>query len=123
MFNKKLKHFKQKLANVDKALWDLEFKREKSAQVREEIRLKRDRLVETQNHIAQQVKKEGDDASKELAKVTDTLKRYEAQIDMLNAEIYGKEPTENDPGQQGINHQIDSLQELKQMVKEYIKTI
>ena len=123
MFNKKLKHFKQKLANVDKALWDLEFKREKSAQVREEIRLKRDRLVETQNHIAQQVKKDGDDASKELAKVTDDIKRFEAQINMLDVEIYGKEPTAEDPGQQGINHQIDSLNELKQMVKDYIKTI
>lgn len=123
MFNKKLKYFKQKLANVDKALWDLEFKREKSAQVREEIRLKRDRLVETQNHLAQQVKKEGDDASKELSKVTDDIKRFEAQINMIDVEIYGKEPTAEDVGQQGINDQIDSLNELKQMVKEYIKTI
>lgn len=38
MFNKKKKYFKHKRNGVQKMIWDLEFKKEKSLMVREEVR-------------------------------------------------------------------------------------
>ena len=38
MFNKKKKYFKYKREGVQKMIWDLEFKKEKSLMVREEVR-------------------------------------------------------------------------------------
>lgn len=126
MFNKKLKHFKHKLNNIDKAMWDLEFKRSKSSQIREEIRLQRDRAVEGKLQMEAQTP-EGKEAKeaheKELAKLVDNIKRYEAQVEMIDAEIHGKQPTDTEPGQSGINDQLESLAELREMTKSYIKTL
>ncbi len=44
MFNKKKKYFKHKLDGVQKMVWDLEFKREKSLMIREEVRQEYDKL-------------------------------------------------------------------------------
>ena len=52
------------------------------------------------------------------------IERYEAQMKQIDLDIAGSQPTNEHPdGISGINDQLDSLRELKQMITEYIKQL
>ena len=125
-------HFKQKYRGVEKMIWDLGFKIFKTREIREDVRKEYDnsknRLVIIEEEIKNwpQEKDQGDKARLEdkVILLKRDVERFEAQLKALDLEINGSKPTNEYPdGVQGINHQIDSLQELKIMVKEWIKSL
>ena len=123
-------HFKQKLAGVQKMVWDLEFKTFKTREIREDVRKEYDQSKSRLSILEEEIKnwpadKDPGDKAKLEDKVV-LLKRdvgrFEAQLKQLDLECNGSKPTNEYPdGIQGINHQIDSLQELKLMIQEWIK--
>lgn len=128
LFNKKYKLFAKKIRDVQNSMWELEFKIHKARQMREDSRLRRDRAVESVHQI-----------NKELTGVTDKdkiqqlttekagqealVKSYESQMRMIDEQIQGVEGTDETPAQVGLNETLKGLAELRQMYKEYIKTI
>ena len=134
MFNKKIKYFKEKVVAVEKMIWDLEFKRAKTEMIREEIRQKYDETKQRLSIIEAKAKSEKEKPTiekGEIARLDDQIvilkrdiERYEAQMKGLDLEVRGSVPTEEfKEGVQGINDQIDALQELKVMLKDYIKEL
>lgn len=127
MLNIKKKHFKDKLAYTQKQIWEIEFKINTSRKVREDVRVSRDRCVEAYNQIENRLKEvKGEEKKKleeEQVKIKDDQLRFEAQMDMIDREVYGVQPTKETQGQQGLQDHLDSLISLREMVKDYIKTL
>jgi hypothetical protein len=126
LFNTKYKFFKNKVTSVQYAIWDLEFKLSKSRQIREGVRLDRDRAIEAINGMTSQLnatedKEKRENLEAEIAKATDNKTRYEQQMDMIDFEINGGKPTENNPSGIGILEQLKSYAELQGMYKDYLK--
>ena len=126
----KSQHFKQKLEGVTKMIWDLEFKSFKTREIREDVRKEYDqskaRLLALEEQIAAWPvdKDEGDRKRLEDRVVLQKrdIERFEAQMKQLDLEVSGSKPTVDYPdGVQGVNNQIDSLQELKGMLKEWLR--
>jgi len=131
IFNKQKKYFKDKLDGVKKMMWDLEFKRYKIREIREEIRAEYDGLKSKLSVLDEQIKLEKDKPTMEkgeVARLDDKkeilekdIERYKKQMEGLDLEISGSKPTKDVPeGHQGINQQIDAVRELEGMVKDYI---
>lgn len=127
LINPQKAHFKEKLEYTNKQIWEIEFKINTSRKIREDIRLARDRIASGLQSLEESAKlAQGDEKKKledKLKEEKETLKRYEAQMDLVDREIVGVEPTEENPGQQGLQHHLESHIELREMVKEYIKTL
>lgn len=118
MFNKKKKHFTQKLFDIERTMWDLEFKKQQAGELREKIRLDRDAQVNSKAMLEAQKDKE-----EELKKVEDLIERYEKQMKMIDDQVNGGQPAEDDPTGEGIVGRIARLHELKIMLTNYIKTL
>lgn len=129
--NEKKKHFKGKLRGAQKMIWDLEFKRFKTLEIREEVRQEYDAQKSKLSIIETQIKAEkekptlGKDEFKRLEDAQVITKRdaerFMAQMIQLDVEVNGSVPTEQYPdGVTGINAQLDSLRELVAMLKQYI---
>lgn len=125
MFNAKKKFFKRKIKAVTCQIWDLEFKVEKSLQVREGVRQDRDRMNDAKNKVEAALKAKPKDEAllKEFEGIVDTIKRYELQMKMIDNEINGVKAEGENPGQNGIMETIDSLAELRRMLKDYVAKI
>jgi len=129
MFNPKKKFFKEKIKQVTMTIWELEFKVEKSRQVREGIRQDRDRAIESILQIETLLKnpdnapEQKEQGEKSLALFKDQASRFEAQIKMIDDQINGIPAEGENPGQQGILETIHGLVELKGMYKEYVKSL
>lgn len=133
--NKKYRFFLKKIKNVDKSIWEYEFKISKSRQVREGIRKDRDRVVENKNHLETKISEEKDEKlkkgfEKDLEQSKEMIKKYEGQMKLIDDQINGVLKVEpNDeypdgiPPQVGILETIESLTELKLMYNEYLKQI
>ena len=128
----KKKHFKQKFKGVEKMIWDLEFKIFKTKEIREDVRREYDQSKARLFILEEEIKNWPKDKDKgDKARLEDKLvlqkrdiERFEAQLKQLDLECSGSKPTVEYPdGVQGINHQIDSLQELRLMIKEWIKSL
>lgn len=128
MFNTKKRFFKNKIKDVSKYIWDLEFKIEKSRQVREGVRLDRERTLELVSQLEVQIKGTEDSKKKtelegQIKKLQDNIARYEAQMKMIDFEIDGGQPSEENPAGIGILEKISSFIELRKMYEDYIKRI
>lgn len=127
--NTQQKYFKAKLDGVQKTIWDLEFKRFKTREIREEIRVEYDgmkgrvatldaQLVETLD------KKVKADLQAQRDEAESTANRYLGQMKGLDIGVGGSGPSEDYPdGVQGINQQLEALHELEQMINDYVKVI
>ena len=134
MFNEQKKYFKQKLNGVKKMIWDLEFKRHKTREIREEVRVEYDttksRLSSIELQIKEQTEKPTLDKG-EIARLDDTkvlmekkIKDFEVQMSDLDTEIIGTKSNDRYPeGLVGINDQLEALRELITMLNKYIKTL
>lgn len=143
-------HLKEKLQGVQKMLWDSEFKKYKSLQIREEVRMSYDqtkarvqtikeamdkfpaldlelaKLDYSDGKLIEEKKKKWSD---EQNRVDDNkvllerdLLRYESQMKQIDTDVFGAKPSaENPEGTQGIEHMIDSLQELKAIIIKDLK--
>ena len=123
-------HFKQKLAGVGKMIWDLDFKVFKTREIREDVRREYDQQKARLSTLEEQIKnwpKDKDEGDRkrledQVVLINRDIQRFEAQLKQLDLEVSGANPNNEYPdGVQGINHQIDSLQELKVMLKEWIR--
>ena len=133
--NKKYRFFKAKIGEVNKTIWELDFKIAKSRQIREGVRQDRDRAVENKLHIVERLKNEKDkekikELEVEVAKNEENVKRYEAQMKMIDDQIQGAdqqspsdEYPDGIPAVVGILEKIKSFTELKLMYQEYLKQI
>ena len=123
--NPKYKLFTRKIRDVQLSIWEQEFKVAKSRQVREGVRQDRDRAVNAVLNLDASVKDKAQE--KELAEqkatLQDNIKRYEAQMKMIDDQINGVPAKGEDPGIQGIMENIASLVELKGMFKSYRDSI
>ena len=142
MFNKQKRYFKLKLDGIQKMCWDLEFKRFKTQEIREQIRQEYDelkgRLSVLETRIKQQAEKPTMDKG-EIARLDDQKVLLERDIKrkaegedglqiigmkQLDMQINGLPPSVDYPdGVQGINDQLDALRELNEILKDYIKTL
>ena len=134
MFNKQKRHFKEKLAGVEKTIWDMEFKRFKTLEIREDIRKEYDNTRSKCHTLSEQIKQhklEKKLNKAEIAKIEDQLTllerdrlRFEEQMKAIDIEVKGAKASMDYPnGVAGINQTIDSLRELKDMLRDYIKTL
>lgn len=128
----KNQHFQQKLDGVEKMIWDLEFKLNKTGMIREDIREEYDNMKSRIATLDEQIKNwpkdkgEGDRKRIEDQKVLAErdANRFEAQMKGLDEEMYGAKPTKENPeGVQGITTQIESLRELISMLKSHITSL
>ena len=132
-FNEKKKYFAKKIDAVRKSIWDLEFKRDKTLTIKEEVRQTYDNTKSKIASIESQIELLKDDKSKkgdvanmkdDITRLQQDAERYEAQMVQLEMEVFGAKPSaENPQGVQGINHTIDAYQELLVMLQEYSKKI
>lgn len=134
MFNTQKKYFKDKLDGVQKMIWDLEFKRFKTREIREEIRVNYDSLRSKLEILQTQINAEKatptmpvDDAKRlddQEVLLKRDIERNKAQMDQLDAEVHGANGTaENPEGIQGINDQLEALRALQGMLGSYIKNL
>ena len=134
MFNWKKKYLKDKLRGVEKMIVDLEFKRFKVGEMREDLRKEYDNLQSKLDVLNSQITSQKDKPTMEkgdIARLDDQkviidrdIVRLKEQMDYLQVEVVGAKPTaENHEGVQGVNQQLDALRELKIMIKEYIGQI
>lgn len=127
--NKQKKYLKRKIEQTQYMIWDLEFKRYKTLEMRDEIREEHDglksRLELIENQLKTELTKEQTAEVEEQKKaVEEKIGKYQAQMEMLDFEIIGLRPNEQYPeGVQGINEQLDALQSLKAMYEEYLEQI
>ena len=125
MFNTKKRFFKDKIDSVTKTIWEFEFKIQKSRQVREGVRLDRDRAIEAIQQIDARIKGETKEEEKakmevEKGKFQENVKRYEEQMLMMDKQITGFAWDETHEPIIGILEQIKSLVELREMYKDHI---
>ena len=121
-------HFKSKLVGTQKLIWDLEFKRHKTLEIREGVRKEYDFMLSRVASIEDAIKNfKGEEGDK--ARLTDDLERAQKDADRLkgqlrqiDAEVHGEQPSaENHSGTIGITEQIDSYRELRDMLKSWVR--
>jgi chromosome segregation ATPase len=122
-------HFKNKLKAVEKSIWDLEFKRFKVREIREEVRAeydnKKSKLAALEREMVEQKegvisKEEREEMEKNKAILTEDINRHMQQMADLDTDIVGAPATEQSPGKPGINLELDSYRELAEMLRIYI---
>ena len=135
--NWKYRYFKKKLRGVQSMIEDLNFKRFKTMEIREEIRQAYDeqkaKLLSVETTIKNERSKpddekyhkmaEGDIArlDDEVVRLKQEIERYEAQLKGIDIDVNGSTRTNEFPdGHEGIVQQLDALRELEGMLKEYI---
>ena len=135
MFNQKKRYFKKKLQAVQNAIYDLEFKRFKTLEIREGIRKEYDNLRSRQEVLNVQIEKESaptglrETAIDEFKRLEDQkvilekdINTKKNQMEGLDAEVNGLAASAENPATPGINHQLDAYRELAGMIKEYVRT-
>jgi hypothetical protein len=141
MFKKdwRKKYFLSKIKGVDHMILDLEFKRFKTQEVREEIRDTYDAKKAQILAIEERQKLEGaktkDDKTKmsegdfnrladDITRLEIDRDRYLAQIKDIDLQLNGAKPSpENPDGAQGMEDQLEALRELKDMLRDYMKLL
>lgn len=129
LFSRQYWFFKNKIRNVQATIWETEFKISKSRQVREGVRQDRDRAMEALNQIDAQLKGTVIDAArreqgeKDKVVLTENVKRFEAQMKMVDTQINGAVGSETQEAVIGLLEQVKSYVELMSMYKAYLREI
>ena len=134
LFSWRYRYFRHKLRGVEKMIMDLEFKKFKTLEIREEIRQTHDSMKTRLNVLETTIKSEDKKPTlnkDERARLDDQkvvltrdIERYVAQMKDLDLQIAGSKPTNELPdGHNGIDQQLDALQELKLMVRDYLELV
>lgn len=134
MFNTKKGYFDKKLNAIKFMIWDLEFKRYKIADTREQTRVQYNELMGRKANLDLQIKTETETPTlgkDERARLDDQkviferdIQRTKDNMDGFDLEIHGSKPTSVYPeGVQGINEQIQVLRDLAELIVEYKKKL
>lgn len=136
LFNWRYRYFVKKGKAVEKMAMDLEFKRFKTLEIREDVRREYDHKRSRKEILAQEIEKESKPGGLKETNV-DEFNRLNDQMDLLNRDIERHQAqmqdldnqvnglpksAENPEGVQGIKQQLDALRELKEMIRDYVRT-
>jgi chromosome segregation ATPase len=128
------KYFKNKITAVKRMIWDLEFKRYKIGELREEIRQEYDELKAKRSVLEAQIKSQKENPTKEaseIARLDDQLvllnkdiEKSENDMKVLDSQVNGIRPSVEYPeGVTGVNQQLGALRDLIPIIKSYIKIL
>jgi len=122
------RYFNNKMKGVRCMILDLEFKRFKTREIREEVRQTYDngkaKLQSLEMTIKEAKMPQGDleRLKDEVVRINRDNERYAAQIKAMDVDVEGSVETNDYPdGVSGINQQLESLRELEGMLKDYQK--
>lgn len=123
----KKRQFEEKIKQVQATIWDLQFKLHKTAEIREDVRKEYDQ-AQAQLHSLKERKDESKEAKaqtqKEIEFYEGAANRFKAQLENLDIEMHGLTATpENPEGYTGIQQQIESYEELKAMLSNYVRRL
>lgn len=132
--SKEYKYFKVKLNNVIYAIYDHEFKRFKTLEIRDEIRQTYDNVkaqIALHKEKYEEEKKLGKLSAGDLARIDDKRVKFEAERDRLekqmkglDREVYGAKPSAKEPnGFDGIEQTLEAYRELVGMLSDYMKKL
>ena|SRR3990167_4562238 len=134
LFDWRYRYFRDKLKAVKCSFEDIQFKKFKTLEIREEVRqeytLQKTRLEVLENQIKSQ--KEIPTMEKgEIARLDDEKERTDKKIEQLkeqvatlDTEVHGSRPTEQyRDGLQGLDQTLDAYRELQKMILNYMKTL
>lgn len=124
MFNKKKDYFAAMVADADKVLWDLEFKKFTALNEREVIRRQYDQAQDAFSRISAQLLDAGkNDKLEEEQKAIETrVKSLKKEMDAVDATIAGGQPSELLPnGAEGIDNKLHSWSQRREYIKAFIK--
>jgi molecular chaperone GrpE (heat shock protein) len=119
-FNKK-RHFQEMLVDIDKAIAELELKKFTLLNSREVYRGRYDtartalEALKSKDYIDEENKK------KDIEMAEQTVEQSKKVMDALDREINGAPPTEESEGVQGIDNQLQSWVERREVAKEFIR--
>lgn len=134
LFNPKYRFFSTFIRNAEESIWEEEFKRYASAELREETRQGYDQLQSKLSFLESQIKAQKENPTMEegeIKRLDDQkvlldrdIKRTKERMDMLDVNIHGARPSPEHPeGINGINNKIDALHSRVGMIKDYLKTL
>lgn len=134
--SKKKIHFLRKRDNFLQNIWDKEAQKFLTQEMRESIRLDRDRESEKVDALETEIKRDHKEETLKALQVKldqakENVDRFTKQMVMLDNEITGVPYTPGDaengveanPGQQGLNDTIASLGEANRMYTKYTETL
>lgn len=130
--DRKTRHFKARLKNVQSAIYDLEFNRAKLKMIREQMRQQYDRIKETVSSATASLELEKTKETKDetsLANLQKVIDRYTPDLQYLEAQLTGMdnaidcEQLDKNGNPIGINQRIEAARVMKDMLAEYIKTL
>lgn len=120
MFNKKKQFFNKMLADIQKLIWNQEFKRFKALAVREQLRREYDQATDALNRINAQP--DNEQAKKDKPMVEQKVNQLKGQIDDMDMRLNGVVPNENNPeGLIGITQELESSIEMREYIKAFVK--
>ena len=114
---------------MKKSIADLEFKRFKTLEIREDVRKAYDKTQHRLDILKAQMKSEEEKGNKEQAghielevvQVEKEAERYKSQLKAMDLEVTGSKQTNEYPdGYVGINDTLESLRELEKMLHVYV---
>lgn len=109
--NPKKKYFNQMLADADKVIYDLEFKKYCAMNEREVVRRQYDNVQMMLANGTEEQKKEA----------TKTLTDLQKELEAIDGSILGSAPTEKLPnGAQGIDNSLKSWVTRREYIKGFI---
>lgn len=115
MFNAKKKYFKGMLADADRVIYDLEFKKFTALNEREVIRKEYDRA---QDALARATAQKSED----VEAITAHIEKLKKDMDAVEATIIGGQPSELLPnGAEGIDNKLKAWVERREYIKAFIR--
>lgn len=111
------------LKDIQRVIWNQEFKRFKALAVREQLRREYDQANDAFNRISAHPDLETNDQLKqEKQKIEQRLTQLKGQIDDMDLRLNGVVPNENNPeGLIGITQELESSIEMREYIKAFVK--
>jgi hypothetical protein len=120
----KLKYFKGMLADADKVIWDIEFKKFTAMNEREIIRRQYDQAQDASQKIAAQLLADpkNEQALNDKKAVEDRVASLKKDMDAIDGTILGSQPTEQLPnGAEGLDNKLKMWVDRREYIKAFIK--
>ena len=128
--------FRRKISHVQYQIWEMQFKRFKTLEIREGIRKEYDQARSRSEILNTQVAAQAEPGGLKETNAYEykclqdqktlldrDIEGFIRQMKGLDREVHGSEKTEELPeGHQGLTQVLDSLRELKNMLEEYVRT-
>lgn len=123
----KKRHFKARVEQTDRSIWDLEFSREKYKMLREDIRQQYDRVnenvLQAKTSLSVEQAKSAPDA-KVVENLQNLVARYEPDIEYLKKQMEALDnqiDCESNP--EACTQKLEATRALREMLRSYAKKL